>query len=81
MMARLEPEVAFAPRQQRRDFFFEEIRHFQFPTPNCALPTTPNSQLPTPNNYQLNFQFDVLWALGVGSWEWLGVGNWELGVN
>ena len=40
-------------------------------TPNAQRqrPTTPNSQFP------MNSQ------LGVGSWEWLGVGRWALGID
>src|SRR5688572_32705506 len=43
----------------------------QLPTTNSQLPTTPNSQPPTPNNFQLE----------IGSWKWLGVGRWELGIE
>ena len=39
--------------------------------PNFQFPTTNHSQLPTPN---LNVR------LGVGNWEWLVVGRWQLGV-
>ena len=41
--------------------------------PNAQLPTTNHSQIPTPD-YQSQLQ------LGVGNWEWLGVGSWALGV-
>src|SRR5688572_32447413 len=43
----------------------------QLPMTNSQLPTTPHSQIPTPNKFQLR----------IGSWEWLGVGRWELEVE
>src|SRR5688572_15820774 len=43
----------------------------QFPTPKTQLPTTP--KFPTSNSP--NSQ------LGIGSWEWLGVGRWALGIS
>src|SRR5262245_51958864 len=50
--------------------------HLQLPTSNAQLPTTPKSQIPTPN-----WDIECCWRLGVGSWEWLGFGRWELGID
>src|SRR5688572_24285113 len=43
--------------------------------PNTQLPISNHSQLPTPNSQELPTD----WALGIGRWEWLGVGSWGLG--
>src|SRR4030095_16579419 len=43
----------------------------QLPTPNSPRPTTSHSQLP----------IERCWELGIGIWEWLEVGNWELGID
>src|SRR5687768_17253838 len=54
----------------------------QRPTPNAQLPT-PNSQFPTTSNSQLALASRVTVGsalLNVGSWEWLEVGSWALGV-
>src|SRR5262245_42600205 len=43
---------------------------------NSQRPTTNSQPLPIPNP-----QLPITLNLGVGSWEWLVVGSWELGVR
>src|SRR5687767_15916101 len=45
---------------------------------NSQLPRTNSQPLPNPNSQFANWSF---WELAVWSWEWLGVGFWELGVT
>ena len=54
----------------------KSAKHPFSPKQNCQLPTTNSQPLPIPNS-----QCERNWDLGVGRWEWLDVGFWELGID